>query len=149
MTTPLIRTMEMDVTSLAASADFSAPVGVVPFAAVVTSVQFVPAATQITATAVAATVRTYTLYNRLGGSTAITGTGTVVIARGALTSLSASNTAFGTGLIDNVASTLPLNATTTSLTVAAGDILEWESSHSGATGAVDVGGKVIITLSRI
>lgn len=147
MSTPLIRYLEMDITSLAASADFSAPMGRAPFAAVVTAVEFVPANTQAAATAVAATVRTYTLYNRGSGSTS--GTGAVVIARGALTSLSASQTAFATGLLDNVASTLPLNATTTSLTVAAGDILEWESSHSGATGAVDVGGKVIVTLSRV
>lgn len=144
MTIPYVVRLEMDVTSLAATADFSAPAARAPFAAQVTLVEFIPAASQAAATAVAATVRTYTLYNR-----GAAGTGTTAIAKGALTSLSASQTAFGTtGLIDNVASTIPLT-TTALLTVAAGDILEWESSHSGATGAVDVGGKVVITLSRI
>ncbi len=143
MSAPLIRTMEMDITSLISGADFSAPIGIVPFAAQVTLVQFVPASAVLASTNVANTVRTFTLYNRLG-----TGAGTTRIAVGALTSLSASITAFGTGLIDNVASTLPLT-TTALLTVAAGDVLEWESSHSGSTGGIDPGGKVVVTLSRI
>lgn len=147
MTVPRVTQLAAVITSLAASADFSVPMQPVPWAAVVTAVQYVPAASFLAASATTATVRTYTLYNRQGSASS--GTGAIVVARGALTSLSASQTAFSTGFIDNVASALPLNAVTTSLTVAAGDILEWESSHSGATGAVDVGGQVVVTLSRI
>lgn len=144
MTVPFVYRMEMDVTSLAGSADFSAPVGRAPFAATVSLIEYVPANTQAAATNVAATVRTFVCYNRGQGA----GTGTTAMGKGALTSLSASQTAFGTGLLANVASTLPLT-TTALLTVAAGDIIGWESSHSGATGGVDPGGKVIVTLSRI
>lgn len=133
----------MDVTSLAATVDLSAPFNPAPFAAQVTLVEFVPALAQTQDTAVAATLRTYVLYNK-----GAVGTGTTAIATGRLTSVAASQNAFGTGLIADQVSTLPL--TTTALrTVAAGDILMWESSHSGGTGLRDVGGRVVVTLSRI
>ncbi len=138
----------MDVTSLAATIDLSAPFNPAPWAAQVTLVQYVPAQTQTSDTAVAQTLRTYTLFNRGGAP----GTGTTAIARGAITSASAAITAFGTstsaGLTDNIASSLPLT-TTALLTLAAGDVLEWESLHSGGTGLRDVGGRVVVTLSRI
>lgn len=143
MTVPFVHRMEFDITSLISGADFSAPMGRAPFAAQVTLVEFIPANAVLASTNVANTVRTFTLYNR-----GAAGTGTTALAKGALTSVSASQTAFGTGLIDNVASTLPLT-TTALLTVAAGDILEWESSHSGSTGGIDPGGRVVVTLSRI
>lgn len=143
MTVPLVRTFTADMTSLAATVDYSAPMLKVPWAAQVTLVEYVPAQTQAADTAVAATLRTWCLYNR-----GAAGTGTTALAKGALTSVSASQTAFGTGFIGDMASTLPLT-TTALLTLAAGDILEWESSHSGGTGLRDVGGQVIVTLSRI
>ena len=142
MTVPWVRQYFLPQTSVAATVDVSQPMFKAPYAGVVTLVEYVPAQTQAAATAVAATVRTYTLYNRVSGA------GTTVIARGAITSLVASQTAFGTGFLADQASTLPLNATTTFLTVAAGDILEWESSHSD-TGLRDVGGLAIVTFSRI
>lgn len=148
MTVPLVRTFQAAFTSQISGNDFSNPVVVVPFAATVTLVQYVPAAAVLASTNVANTARTWTLYNR-GGSASASGSAAVILARGALTSLSASQTAFSTGLIDNVASSLPLNSVTASLTVAAGDILEWESSHSGSTGGIDPGGLVYVTLSRI
>ena len=46
MTVPLVRQFTLDVTSLAASADFSAPMGRAPYACVVTLVEYIPAATQ-------------------------------------------------------------------------------------------------------
>jgi hypothetical protein len=145
MTVPIVRTLEMDITSLISGANFSAPIGRAPFAAVVSTVEYVPATAVLASTNVANTVRTFSLYNRLG-----TGAGTTRLASGALTSVSASQTAFlPTGLIANVASTLPLTATTSFLTIAAGDILVWESSFSGSTGGIDPGGKVIVTLSRV
>lgn len=147
MTVPYVAKYQMDQTSLGATVDVSMPMFVAPFAAQVTLVQYVPAQTQTSDTAVASTVRTYSLYNRLG-----TGAGTTRLACGAITSASASITAFGTstsaGLTDNIASSIPLT-TTALLTLAAGDVIEWESSHSGATGLRDVGGTVIVTLSRI
>lgn len=147
MTVPYVTNFTLDVTSLAATVDYSAPIGPMPFAAIITAVQFVPAQTQTADSAVAATVRSYSLYNR--GSS---GASTTTVVRGALTSVSASITAFGTstsaGLTDGIASTLP-SISTAFMTVAAGDMLEWETSHSGATGLRDVGGRVIVTLSRI
>ena len=149
MTVPYVYQLTIDVTSLAATIDISAPFSPIPFASQVTLVQFVPAQSQASDTAVASTLRTYSLYNRGQGAA----TGTTRLAAGAITSVSASITAFGTsataGLVDNVASSLPLTATTAFLTLAAGDVLEWESSHSGATGLRDVGGRAIVTLSRI
>ena len=87
----------------------------------------------------AANHRMLSLYNR--GSAA--GTGTTRVATLDLTSAAAGGT-----LTNNVASSLTLTSTTTFLTVAAGDVLEWESSMS-ATGMNDPGGRVIITYSRI
>lgn len=143
MTVPLTRQFTFDQTSLAATTDVSGPMFRAPWAGQVTLVEFIPAQTQAADTAVAATLRTYTLYNR-----GAAGTGTTALAKGALTSLVASQTAFGTGFLDGVASSIPLT-TTALLTVASGDIIEWESSHSGGTGLRDVGGKVVVTLSRI
>lgn len=132
--------------------DFSAPALVVPWAAVVALVQFVPAQSHASASATASGWRQYSVYNK-GGSASASGTATALIARGALTSLSTTlgNTAgqFATGLLADVASSLLLNTVTTTLTVAAGDVLMWESSHSGTSGVQDVGGRVQITLSRI
>lgn len=143
MTVPWVKEYASFITSLAATADFSTPVLRAPYAATVSKVEFVPADTQAHATAVASTVRTYVLYNRKTD-----GAGTTAIANGRITSVAASQNAFGTGLLADQVSTLPLT-TTALLTLAAGDVLEWESSHSGATGIRDVGGMVVVTLSRI
>lgn len=143
MTVPYVHRMVMDVTSVAAGVQISKCFEPAPFAAQVTLVQFVPNLTQAHATAVAATLRTYVLYNR-GGA----GAGTTQLANGRITSPAASQNAFGTGLLGDQVSTLPLT-TTALLTLAAGDVLEWESSESGGTGLRDVGGRVIVTLSRI
>lgn len=143
MTAPFVKVLTKDMTSLAALSNMSMPFEPVPFACAVTLVQFVPAQSQAHATAVAETLRTYSLYNR-----GAAGAGTTMIASGRITSVAASQNAFGTGLLNDIASTLPLT-TTPLLTLAAGDILEWESSVSGGTGLRDVGGRVVVTLSRI
>lgn len=131
--------------------DVSYPFQPVPFAATVTQVQYVPAATLASSAATASGFRVFSLFNRLGSASI--GTGVVLLARNHLTSLSTTlgNTVgqFGTGLLDNVASTVQLNSVTTSLTVAAGDILEWETLHSATSGVGDPGGMVVVTLSRI
>lgn len=143
MTLPWQTKLTMDVTSVAAGVNISKVFEPAPFAATVAKVEFVPNQSQAHATAVAATLRTYVLYNR-----GTAGTGTTAVANGRITSLAASQNAFNTGLEANVASTLVLT-TTALLTLAAGDVLEWESSESGGTGLRDVGGRVVVTLSRI
>lgn len=147
MSVPLTRQMTMDITSLAASADFSAAFHAMPYAAQITLVQYVPDQTQTDDTGVANTGRTYALYNRQAANT-----GTTSLCRAFMTSASASIVGFGTstsaGLTQNIASSLPLT-TTALLTVAAGDILVWESSHIGSTGLRDVGGRVVVSFSRI
>lgn len=143
--------MLVQVTSMGTGTDVSIPFQPAPYAAVVTQVQYVPAATLASSAATASGFRVFSLLNRLGSASI--GTGAVVLARNHLTSLSTTlgNTVgqFGTGLLDNVASTVQLNSVTTSLTVAAGDILEWESLHSATSGVGDPGGMVVVTLSRI
>lgn len=143
MTVPFVHRIEANISSLAALSNFSIPVGRAPFAATVTLVEYIPAQSQAHATAVAETLRTYVLYNRKTD-----GSGTTALANGRITSPAASQNAFGTGLLADQVSTLPLT-TTPLLTLAAGDVLEWESSVSGGTGLRDVGGRVIVTLSRI
>lgn len=143
MTVPWVTKLTMDVTSVAAGVNISKCFEPAPFAAQVTLVQFVPNQSQAHATAVAQTLRTYVLYNR-----GLAGAGTTAVANGRITSPAASQNAFNTGLEANIASSLVLT-TTALLTLASGDVLEWESSESGATGLRDVGGRVVVTLSRI
>lgn len=151
MTVPYITQLNVPVSSMGTGSDMSVPFQPVPFAAVVTLVQYVPAQTLASSAATASGFRQFTLFNRLGSASI--GTGAVILARAHLTSLSTTlgNTVgqFGTGLLDNVASTVQLNSVTTSLTVAAGDILEWETLHSATSGVGDPGGMVVVTLSRI
>jgi hypothetical protein len=144
LTSPFVRVIEANISSLAAATNFSMPVGRVPFAAVVSLVEFIPAQSQAHATAVAETLRTYQLINR-----GTDGAGTTVLASGRITSPAASQNAFGTGLLADQVSTLPLTTSTALLTLPAGAVLEWESSVSGGTGLRDVGGRVMVTLARI
>ena len=137
MTLPWIQKAELDVTSLTTSMNLSAVALVAPYAAHITAVQYVPNSTQ--AGGIDVNHRMLSLYNR--GSVA--GTGTTRVATLDLTSAAAGGT-----LTNNVPSSLTLTATTAFLTVAAGDVLEWESSMS-ATGMNDPGGRVIVTYSRI
>lgn len=137
MTVPLVRQFVLDVTSQATAADVSAVAALVPFACVVTSVQYIPNATQ--AGGAIANSRILTLYNRGSGA----GTGTTVVAQQAMTSGAAAGT-----LTDNVPAAIALSATTTFLTLAASDVLEWETLHR-TTGLPDPGGRVVITYSRV
>lgn len=152
MTVPYVTKLNMDITSLAATVDFSACFQPVPFAAQITLVQYVPDQTQLNLTAdTLSAIRFFSLKN-LGQPGTTSAAGTTKVANALMVSTSASITAFGTstsaGLHQGNPSSIPLT-TTALLTVAAGDILQWESSHSGATGVRDPGGRVIVTLSRI
>ena len=147
MSVPLTRQFTLDVTSLAGGSDFSCVLTRAPYAGVVTLIEYIPDQTQTDDSGVANTGRNYSLYNRNAA-----GTGTTVLGRCIMTSASASIVGFGTstsaGLTALIASTLPLT-TTALLTVAAGEFLVWESSHVGSTGLRDVGGKVVVSYSRI
>lgn len=136
MTVPWVQKATLDVTSLTTSMNLSAVALVAPYAATISAVQYVPNGTQ--AGGIAANHRLLSLYNR-----GAAGTGTTRVATLDLTSGVAGGT-----LTDNVPSSLTLTATTSFLTVAAGDVLEWESSMS-ATGMLDPGGRVIVTFNRV
>lgn len=135
MTVPFVRQATLDVTSLTTSMNLVAPAAEAPFAGTVTAVRYIPAATK--AGGIAANHRLLSLYNR-----GAAGTGTTRVATLDLTSANANGT-----LTDNVASSLSLTTSTALLAVAAGDVLEWESSMS-ATGMDDPGGRVVISFSR-
>lgn len=136
MTAPLIKNdLQLDVTSLTTAMDYSAVVGRAPYACVVTAVEYIPNGTQAGGATVA-NARALGLVNRGGGA----GTGTTTIAAMSMTTT-------GTSLTDNVPASLSLT-TTPLLTLAAGDVLEWNSAKL-TTGLNDPGGKVVVTYSRI
>jgi hypothetical protein len=134
MTVPWIQSLYLDADPVAAANDLSSLVGKAPFAGSVVAVEYEPSGAMTTngATNIA---RQFTLYNRSSG-----GAGSVVVAQ--LTTGSANT------LADNVPKVVPLSTVTSAQTVAAGDTLEWESLHSGATGIADPGGKVRVDISR-
>lgn len=134
MTVPLVQSFFYDNSSQVTAADYSAIMGVAPFAAVVTAIQYIPNATASAPSSVANS-RIYTVYNR--GSGAATGTTSVGVL--ALTTT--------VGLTDNVPASFTLT-TAALLTMAAGDVLEFETLHR-TTGMLDPGGRVVVTYSRI
>lgn len=134
MTVPLVRSLTYDNSSQVTAADLSAPMGAAPFAAVVTGITMIPAASASAPSSIANS-RAYTVFNRGGGA----GTGTTILGTFALTTT--------VGLQDNVAVSFGLG-TTPNLTLAAGDVLEFESLHR-TTGMLDPGGRVTVTFSRI
>lgn len=135
MTLPWVQKATADMPSCSTAFDLSMPVFVAPYAATITSVQYVPA--QSITAPILANSRVFTLYNRGSGA----GTGTAVVAQLALT------TSGSVGVTDNVPATITLSATTSLLSVESGDVLEWESLHR-TTGVPDPGGQVVITYSR-
>lgn len=137
MTVPLVRQFTLDVTSQVTATDVSMCAGIAPFACVVTAVQYIPNGSQ--AGGAIANSRLLTLFNRGQGAA----TGTTVVAQQALTSGAAAGT-----LTDNLPATIALSGTTTFLTLAASDVLEWESLHR-TNGLPDPGGRIVITYSRI
>ena len=138
MTVPWVRTLEADTVGCAAATDQTTIIGRVPYAGVVTSVEYIPEAS-VTGLTLATASRTYTVVNR--GTSAASGTGTVSVA----TLINAVSGA-GTNLLDNVPSTFTL-ATAANRVVASGDVLELMSEHT-TTGVADPGGKIIVTFSR-
>jgi hypothetical protein len=132
LTVPWVKTLEANVGSVLATTNQQNVIGRVPYAAVVTAVTFIPN-TSIAAPA-SGTGRTYTVLNR-----GTTGASSVTIASRSVTS--------NVGLSDNQPFDLTLSATTASLIVASGDVLEAESTAL-TSNAPDPGGKFIVTFSR-
>lgn len=134
MTIPYVERFELDVTSLTTSMNLNAIAGKMKYAGSVTSVEYIPNATQ--AGGIDVNHRMLRLFNRT-----TTGTGTVSMAVLDLTSANANGT-----LADNIPSSLSLS-NSAALLFTSGDVLEYQSSMS-ATGMNDPGGRVIITVSR-
>lgn len=132
MTVPLIRALEANTVGCLATTNQVTIVGRVPYAGVVTAVTYIPS-TSIAAPA-SGTGRTYTVLNR-----GTTGASSVTIASRAVTS--------NVGLSDNQPFDLTLSATTASLIVASGDVIELEST-AVTSNAPDPGGKLVVTFSR-
>ena len=130
MTVPWPRDLTMTANAGAslATGSLQTIVGRSQYTATVQAVAYIPAGS---VSGASGNNRTLTLYNRG------TGAGTVAVA--ALTLVS------GTNLTDNTAGVITL-ATGSSLTVAVGDVLEWDST-ANASGVADPGGHVVVTLA--
>jgi hypothetical protein len=111
--------------------DASNEVVVAEYNGTVTSVTYTPDAT---ITGAATNNRTVSLVNK-----GQTGVGATVIAT--------LNFANGTNAPVGDEKTIPLSGTAANLVVAAGDVLEWQSTHIG-TGIADPGGLVKVAIDR-
>lgn len=131
-TSPLVRTLEATVPAVAAGSDADQTIGEAPFAGTVTAASFVPEAAM---TGHDTESRTLTIVNK-----GAAGAGSTVVATLAFV---ASNNGVA---FDEKAFTLSVVANAT--TVAAGDILALVSTHVGATGLADPGGKVQVEITR-
>jgi hypothetical protein len=129
---PLERTIEATVPAVGAAADDSTVIGEAPFACTVTGVNYAPEAA---ITGANTDTRTITLVNR-----GQAGSGSTVVATLALTA------GVNAAAYDDKGFTLSVVAGAT--TLAAGDVLEWRSTHSGSTGLADPGGHVRVTVAR-
>lgn len=131
-TAPLVRTLEQQAQPVATVGnDLNTVVGEAPWAATITAVSYTP----LTAITGAATNnRTVSLVNK-----AQDGTGATVVAT--------LNFGSGTNAAAADEKAITLSATPANLVVAAGDVLEWTSTHVG-TGIADPGGLVRTTFSR-
>jgi hypothetical protein len=129
---PLIHTTEYPVNPQStAGSDLNTVLGAAPYASTVTAVTFIPLSA---VTGAATDNRTIALVN---AGTA--GTGTVSVA----------SLAFASGVTAAalVPKAVTLSGTGANLVLAAGDVLEWTSTHGGS-GIADPGGCVRITTSR-
>lgn len=131
-TAPLERVLQEDVPANAAGADSTTPLGTAPFAGTVESVTYIATAAL---TGADTDSRTVNLVNR-----GQAGAGTTVIATVDFDA--------GSNAAANDETTIPLSAVAGATTVAAGDVLDWESVHVGSTGLADPGGLVVVTIAR-
>jgi hypothetical protein len=131
MSAPKSVTVEAPVPAVTIAATTDTAITEAAFAGTVTRVDYTPDAT---ITGANTNSRTVTLFNR-----GQTGVGTAVVAQ--LAFVSAVNAA------QYDAKTITLSVVAGATTVAAGDVLEWDSAAVG-TGIVDPGGSVRIDLTR-
>ena len=131
-TSPFTDVIEADVPAVAAASDDDSVVAQAPFGCVVTAIQYVPEAA---ITGANTNTRTLTFVNK-----GQAGSGSTTVASLALTS--------GTNLAANDETALTLSATAANLVLAAGDTLQWRSTHSG-TGLADPGGLLRIHINRV
>jgi hypothetical protein len=129
---PLTRTLEAEVPARAAAADGNQVIDEAPFAGTVTAVTYIPEGAVSGANT---DTRTIAVVNK-GQS----GSGSTSVASLALTS--------GVNLVANDEKALTLSGTPANLVVAAGDVLQFTSTHAGSTGLADPGGHVEVTISR-
>jgi hypothetical protein len=130
---PRTEVLEFTQPAVAATVSDTSIVGEAPYAATVTSVSYVPDASVTGAASPAS--RTLRVVNR--GSA---GSGTTEVASLALVG--------GVNLTAGDEKAITLSATPANLTLAAGDVLAFESNAVGGTGLADPGGLVQIELSR-
>lgn len=131
-TAPLTRTYRATVPAAAAGADSERNVVDAEFAGTVSSVIYVP---DTVLTGANTDSRTIVLVNK-----GQAGAGTTVVATKAFVS------GVNAAADDETAITLSVVAGAT--TVAAGDILAWQSTHVGGTGLADPGGLAVIEITR-
>jgi hypothetical protein len=131
MSAPRLSKHEVAVPAVAIAADADTPITEAPFAGTVTAVTYHADAA---ITGANTNSRTVTLYNR-----GQAGAGTTVVATLAFTS--------GVNAAQFAGKVIPLSVVAGATTVAAGDILEWNSLHVG-TGIVDPGGLVHCEVTR-
>lgn len=131
-TAPHVQTLKATVPATAAASDADQTIGEAPFAATVSGASFTPEAN---VTGNDTETRTLTIVNK-----GADGNGTTVVATLAFTN--------GVNATDFNESAFTLSAVSGATTVAAGDILAYNSVHTGSTGLADPGGLVQVELTR-
>jgi hypothetical protein len=131
MQAPLVQTLRVQVDAAAVGVDFVAEFGEAPFDGTVTRVAYMPSGT---ITGANTNSRTYTVTNQ-----GQAGAGTTNVATLAMVA--------GVNATGDDAKTIPLSGTAANLTVAAGDVLTFESTHVG-TGIAEPGGTAIVEITR-
>lgn len=131
-TSPYVHVIERSVPAVGATADAEVNLGVAPFAGTVSAVKYVP---DTVLTGANTETRTGVLKNK-----GAAGSGTTTVASKAFTS--------GVNAPADVATTITLSAVDGATTVAAGDVLAWQSNHSGSTGLADPGGLLHVEITR-
>ncbi len=130
-TSPLIRTLTVQVDAATIAADSQSVIGEAPFAGTISRAAYVPAAAMTGATTNNRTVKV-TNRGQAGAGTTIPAT---------ITFISGVN-----GVADD-AKELTLSVTAADLVVVAGDVLTLDSVHNGS-GIVDPGGEAIVEITR-
>lgn len=131
-TAPLVHVIERTVPAVGAAADAEVNLGVVPFAGTITAVKYVP---DTVLTGANTETRTGLVKNK-----GQAGAGTTTAASKAFTA--------GVNAAADTPTSITLSAVSGATTVAANDVLAWQSTHSGSTGLADPGGILHVEITR-